>query len=127
MVTQKMKHILSSDPSKKYKYFINKVVDEGVLWSLYDDGWAISQDEDGKNFIPLWPDNDFALNNAKDNWLFYKPKSIQVYDFINQYIDELINNKMSVSIFYESSKGKGLIIPLENLRKDLKYELSRVE
>lgn len=38
---------------KRYEYFIKKVVDYEELWGLYDDGWAITEDDQGNKMIPF--------------------------------------------------------------------------
>lgn len=52
----------------------------GVLWGLYRDGWAMSND--GEDYIfPFWLNGLQAHRYAKKHWPNYTPKRITPQDF----------------------------------------------
>ena len=52
--------VLNLPANKRYEYFIKKVVDWGEVWGLYEDGWAMTEDDNGNLLIPFWPKKEFA-------------------------------------------------------------------
>ncbi|CAO5682433.1 MAG: hypothetical protein HEEMFOPI_01672 [Holosporales bacterium] len=126
MKQEKIVGILNSSKDKKYKYFLSKVVDQAYLWGLYKDGWAMASDEVGNKILPLWPENEFAQICVEKEWIDYIPEKIDIYEFIEKYIDELFHNDIQISIFY-TPEDIGIVCNHEFLKKDLKLELSRIE
>lgn len=121
-----VRSVTSLSSEKRYQYFIKKVADTGLIWGLYKDGWAMAGDENNEVFIPLWPLKDYALICANQQWEDYKPESVDIHDFINDYLYELKENSIRIAIFY-TFDDKGIIPSYEQLKNDLEDELSRIE
>lgn len=60
--------VLELPANIRYEYFIKKIVDQEVLWGLYDDGWALSTDDVGNHLFPFWPRKEFAEYCAIGDW-----------------------------------------------------------
>lgn len=45
--SKQISSILQETGAKRYKYFMRVVADQGKVWGLYDDGWALASDHKG--------------------------------------------------------------------------------
>lgn len=76
----------------------------GVIWGLYDQGWAITSDQDS-NIFPFWFNPVQALQYAKEHWPHYTPRKINPQDFKASLLPLLL--KMNVTpVLYNASNKK---------------------
>ena len=126
MNEKEINNVLKLSALKRYKYFINKAADKSYIWSLYNDGWALAGDKEGRNIIPFWPTKEYASICATKEWSNYIPEAIEIHDFLDSYLNELEENKIFPAIFY-TPQDVGMVVSHQDLKKDLKQELSRIE
>ena len=70
----------------------------GVLWGLYDQGWAIKSEE--SDFIfPFWLNSTQALRYAKQHWPNYQPKRITPDDFAKSLLPTLSKFKVTPALY----------------------------
>ncbi|MGX1193087.1 DUF2750 domain-containing protein [Metabacillus sp. SLBN-84] len=105
----------------RYEYFIKKVTDYEEVWSLFNDGWATSRDEDGNLFIPFFPKKEFAEISAEKEWASYKARSISLDDFIEKWLTGMKKDGIIPSIF--PSENDRVAVSIDVLFKDLETEL----
>jgi hypothetical protein len=56
-----MTRVLALDVDERYAYAINKISEQGELWTLAsDDGRVVSTNPNGVSSIPIWPHEQFA-------------------------------------------------------------------
>jgi len=91
--------VIKQPPNIRYEYFIKKVVDFEEVWGLYNDGWATALDLEGNQLIPFFPKKDFAASCAKNEWAGYKPKAIDLTEFINDWLFGMSKDGIKPSIF----------------------------
>jgi hypothetical protein len=106
---------------KRYEYFIKKVVDYEEVWALYDNGWAITEDDHGNKMIPFWPKKEYADFCAKDEWETYVAESIDLDGFIENWIPDMKAEKIKPSIFWNNEDS--VVLDIEHLIQDLECEL----
>lgn len=108
--------------SKRYEYFIKKVVDNEELWGLYNDGWAMVADEYENPMIPFWPRKEFAEACCLEQWDGYNAESIDLYEFIAGWLVDMEKNGLCAAIFY-TKEDKGVVVKPQKLTEDLNEEL----
>lgn len=118
--------ILSLNGRKRYNYFIKFVSDMEKVWGLYQDGWALVSDENSSVKFPLWPAKEYASLCSTNEWTSYKPKSINMDEFIDTLIPLLLKDHIGIAIF-PTPESKGVIVDCTELKGDLDRELSRYE
>jgi hypothetical protein len=53
---QEFEALLETEPSKRYRYFLNHVVDQGYAWTLSDENDSpVTGEIEGRRILPLWP------------------------------------------------------------------------
>ncbi|WP_373231378.1 DUF2750 domain-containing protein [Cohnella sp.] len=117
--------VLKQPPNIRYEYFIKKVSDYEEIWGLYDDGWATADDGEGNKCIPFFPNQEFAQNCAVEEWSGFKPESIDLYEFIEEWLSGMKEDKLKVSIFPNNSDTA--IVEVDILLRDLHTELEKYD
>ena len=123
MLSQEAKNVLQIDKRKQYEYFIKKVVNFEEVWSLRDDeGWAtlgLGENE----FFPVWPKKEFADICIGDEWNQYYSESIDLEEFLDDWIDGLKEDNIRITVMWNS--GSGIDIEWDTLRDDIERELEK--
>lgn len=115
--------VLKQAPNIRYEYFIKKVADSEEVWGLYDEGWATADDGEGNVCLPFFPKKEFAQHNAVGEWANYQPKSIDVYEFFEQWLVGMKRDKIKASIFPNGINSS--LVEIDVLLRDLKKELAK--
>ncbi|GAC44105.1 DUF2750 domain-containing protein [Paenibacillus popilliae] len=107
----------------RYEYFIKKVVSWEEVWGLFDDGWAMTEDDDGKLMMTFWPKKEFAEFCVFEEWSDYKPQSITLDEFITDWLPGLKKDGYKPSIFW--NRDDSAVLDIDILLEDLKEELEK--
>lgn len=106
----------------KYQKFIENSIKNREVWLLqaYTGMYAMLDDLSGTQYMPVWDDEQDAVNYAKDDWSEYQPDRMGIGEFIS-WLDELEADliKIAVAPFSDSQ-----IIPqkAKTLKKHLLEE-----
>ena len=106
---------------KRYNYFIRKVVDYEEVWGLYKEGWAVTEDLEGKKLVPFWPKSEFAEICAKGEWDGYIPSKINLDEFLNNWIPGMIKDGLKVAVFWMDDDS--VVVDPKRLLADMNEEL----
>jgi hypothetical protein len=80
---------LTSDLEANCKRFIEHIQESGQVWSLKsDDGWVVvdSAEFEDSEVMPFWSDESYAQQHCVDQWANFKPTSISLEDFIDEWL-----------------------------------------
>ncbi|PYF07879.1 DUF2750 domain-containing protein [Ureibacillus chungkukjangi] len=121
MNPKEFESVIKQSPKIRYEYFIKKVVDFEEVWGLYNEGWATSKDDDGNMLIPFFPKKEFADYCAINEWDVYKATSIDLDEFIEEWLEDMNNDGIKPSIF--PTHQDSALVEISILSKDLKNEL----
>ncbi len=109
---------------KRYRYFIKRVVDTGVVWGLWQNGWALATTESGEQVFPLWPAKEFASACAMGDWSSYAPEEIDLESLIDDLAQRLADSGVLAGVFPTPSE-QGVTPELDGLVADLRAEMGR--
>ena len=113
--------------ARRYAYFIKKVADWRLVWSLAaDDGWVLAADDEGHECVPVWPHSRFAVAAAKGNWAGHEPRSIELAHWLERWIPGMLRDGLLVAVF-PTPERKGVVVSPERLKADLEEELELYE
>ncbi|AOA58629.1 DUF2750 domain-containing protein [Acinetobacter larvae] len=73
----------------------------GVLWGLFNEGWAIKTEPD-QNIFPFWLNAVQANQYAKVHWPNYRPRKITPQDFQEALLPTLTRFKIIPALFNAS-------------------------
>jgi len=119
--------VLQLDGPKRYSYWVKKVADQQVVWSLWQaDGWALAADDQGRQLVPVWPHEKFAELCARDVWAGYAPKAIEIEAWMERWIPGMQRDTILVAVF-PTPNDRGVAVDPAKLGEDLQEELSNYE
>ncbi|MBE6753858.1 MAG: DUF2750 domain-containing protein [Ruminococcaceae bacterium] len=123
MTSKEIQGVFAADKSKQYEYFIKKVADFEEVWSLKDDeGWATLGLED-REYFPVWPTREMAQLCAEEEWASYYPESIELEEFLTEWLSGLQEDNIRVTVMWHS--GEGIDPDWERLKADIENELEK--
>ncbi|UII55676.1 DUF2750 domain-containing protein [Cytobacillus spongiae] len=114
--------VINLPASKRYGYFIKKVVDFEEIWGLYKDGWATTENSEGEVLVPFWPKSEFADLCCVEQWKDYKPQKIHLDDFINKWVPGMSNDRLKIAVFWYNNDST--VVDPNRLLSDLEEELN---
>jgi len=114
--------VSSLGATERYDHFIEKVCELGLVWGLFNDGWAAGK-VDGVDVIPVWPERELAAACATDDWADLLPKEIALRDFLEKWIPGATADGTRFAVFPTVSQ-KAAVVENEVLRADLEGELA---
>ncbi|WP_051971922.1 DUF2750 domain-containing protein [Massilia sp. 9096] len=122
--TKHVQAIVMLPGPQRYEYFVKRVVESGVVWSLFRQGWALAKKEDGALVFPLWPEREFAAICADYEWSGYAPQSFALEELIDELLPQLEQDGIATGVFY--TPGARDVMPTAGLLlRDLRDEQRR--
>ena len=121
---KKLLALLALGSRRRYGHFVRKVTQEGKVWGLFDEGWAVAADDDGKKVIPVWADAQTAQVSALGAWETYEPRSITLASFLDRWIAGMTTDGVRVAVFPTPMDRGEFVVPAE-LASDLREELKQ--
>ncbi|GAB3195940.1 hypothetical protein ABID22_001665 [Pontibacter aydingkolensis] len=106
----------AADTEKSYKTFVKTIVDTNKVWGLAkDDTWATSSSAEFEDteVILFWSDEAGAKACAEDDWADYKPESITVVEFLENWCVGMYSDALLVGANWSSDLTGKEIEPLE--------------
>jgi len=119
--------VFALDGGERYNHFVRHVADTEEVWSLRSEqGWVLTSDDDGIEFVPVWPHPRYAEACAVGYWKDAQPTSISLELWIEKWTPGMIKDSRQVAVFPTPS-GEGFVITPQALRDDLLEECSQYE
>ena len=108
----------------RYEYFLQRVADEGIVWSLgSESGWVLDGDEHGREYVPAWPEERFAAACVGGNWQGTEPRGIELTEWRERWTPGMIADQRLVAVF-PTPAGKAISVDPQLLEWDLEEQLS---
>jgi hypothetical protein len=111
---------------KRYEYFVKHTADENQIWSLWQGGWALARDSQGRELVPVWPHQIYAEACATKEWEGYAPQAISMDAWLERWIPGMIEDKRFAAVF-PTPEDKGIVVEPRRLEADLRAELEHYE
>lgn len=115
----------SNHPETLYKAFIKNIVAKEEVWGLEgEEGLAISSssENDDVDVIPFWSDESLAASVAADDWASFKPSSMTLVEFLENWLSGMHNDELLVGTDWDASLQGKEVEPLM-LALDLANEI----
>ena len=119
--------LFSLSGTERYQYFLEHIADNPGVWSLSDDGGlAVSETQEGISCFSVWPDEYLAQACAIDDWSDYKPEPIPTDAFVNEWLPDLAEAGLMISVF-PAPEGNSVELSAAELRKEILQAQNRPE
>lgn len=118
--------IFCLNPDKKYKYFFSKAAETEQVCGLKDkNGWITLKDDKGHTATPVWPSYETAKYCQENQWKNTEIESIDLYEFIEYWLQGMKRDKCNVLVFGDTGGG-GISVDAERLKAELEEYLSNL-
>jgi len=125
MSNEALAEILGLDGEERYDFFLSQVAEEREIWILINNDrqfLKISSDDEGVEYLPVWPAYDFAVDYAAGTDELV-PLSISLPDFFRKWVPGLTKDGLEVGVFPGLDKTLWITEP-EELKRDLQDAMS---
>jgi hypothetical protein len=125
MSNEALAEILGLDGEERYDFFLSQVAEEREIWILINNDrqfLKISSDDEGVEYLPVWPASDFAVDYAAGTDELV-PLSISLPDFFRKWVPGLTKDGLEVGVFPGLDKTLWITEP-EELKRDLQDAMS---
>jgi hypothetical protein len=124
---EEIKSVLALGGAKRYGYCVEKAADQQQLWSLrQDDGWALASDDAGRELVPVWPHEEFALVCVNGIWKSYQAKAINLDSWLDRWIPGMEKDSRLVVVF-PTPRDKGVAVEPSRFAADLREASSQYD
>jgi hypothetical protein len=120
------KNIKEFTDKERYDYFIEQALEHQEVWLLQaQDGlYAMFEDDEAKQYIPVWPANEFSSFYATGDWEGYQSERMSLREFID-WMQELRDDQIFIGVFPDESMHAMATDPIA-LKKQLKQGLKQI-
>lgn len=119
--------VLALPGPRRYEYFVKRAASHGQLWGLRsEDGWVVAEDDQGDQYLPVWPHQRFAEASATGGWNDAVPVAIDVDEWVQEWLSDLDRDGMRVAVF-QTPADQGVGVSAERLKRDLEAELEQFD
>lgn len=127
MHQKEIENILNLGSFERYKYFIKKIADFEVLYSLKSSqgNFAISE-TDNQFMLPLWSHKEFAKLNLNSGWENFEIYEISLEELEADIFPFILENNYLINVFPHNHKT-GFVVNLEEFKRDLEEELENYQ
>ena len=127
MHQKEIENILKLESFDRYNYFIKKISDLEVLYSLKspEGNFAISE-IDKHYMLPLWSHEEFAKLNLNAGWENFEIYEISLEKLEADIFSFILENNYLINVFPLNSKT-GFVVNLEEFKRDLEEELENYQ
>jgi len=90
--------------SERYEYLIKNATQHKEVWLLHaiDGLYAMFEDQQGQQYIPVWPEQVFAASYAIDDWEGYSSQRMGLGEFLD-WLKELKNDEIFIGVFPDNN------------------------
>ena len=108
LTEQQVKDIQNLDAQKRYNYLLKEVVKNTQIWLLVDEHGCVMLNSEDEDCVPVWPNEEFALAWATDEWSHCKAEAISLNKWHSRWTHGLEDDELALVIFPDQN-SEGLI------------------
>jgi hypothetical protein len=124
---QEIQHVSNLEPFDRYQYFLKKVADNEVLYTLQspNNDWA-SSTVDNFEMYPIWSASEFASNSKIDGWSEFRIIELELTYFMETVLPLIDQEGLLLNVF-PVAKTTGFVVKTNEFIRDINEELENFE
>jgi hypothetical protein len=112
---------------ERYNHFVKRVADWESVWLLGDDDGPVAlADDEGRDYLAVWPHPRYAEACACDAWSGLGPRPIEVHEWVTEWLPRLAEEG-SMTVVFPTPSHQGFVVPPSGMADDLRAELALLE
>lgn len=124
LTTEQLNTIENYDDEKRLGYLIQQMVSNKQVWILADEHGCVMLNTEEEDCVPIWPEEEFALRWATDEWKNCKAEAISLSKWYSHWITGLADDELAV-VTFPNQDNQGLILFPEELEDSLLKETKK--
>lgn len=116
MTADEQQAIVQLSAEERFEYFLEQAVATGCVWTLRGDDGGVLMSAEGKECIPVWPNEAFAATWAVDDWADSAPFMIDLDAWMQRWLPGMQTDGLSVVVFPDDAE-EGLVLRPKELKK----------
>ena len=129
MHPKQLENVFALNSKERYEHFVGRVCDWQELWILEnaeENFLIVSPKESEIEYMPVWPEPEYAIEFAKVDGLTYTPKKVEVSAFIDKWLPGLKEDGIKVGVLPNLETTVWIVEP-SDLKSDLEEGLAEYE
>lgn len=116
--------IRGEDPLERYRYFVEEVLDNHVIYTLGDEReFGLIDDPTGVSYACLWSHERFAEAERERDWKKYRVLSFALDEWLERLLPDLAGSGVDVGVFPVWDRG-AWVMGADELRTELLHALA---
>lgn len=125
MITkEEILNVSKLDAFERYNYFIKKVADQELIYTLAFEGKIAIAEVKNSKLISIWSAAEFAKEYATQEWENYDVVNFSLDEFKEKIGNLVVENRFLVNVFSVANKT-GFIVNWSEFWRDLEEELEQ--
>lgn len=121
-----MNNVFNLSSQERYGYLIRKTADFETIYLIVDDEEQyVMIGSNGNNFLPVWPEKEFAQLFLADDWVNCIIEEMSIYNFM-EWLDDLSNDNIEIAGFPDLDLNT-VCVSANEMKNHLEFELSQYE
>ncbi|MBU2869189.1 DUF2750 domain-containing protein [Colwellia sp. E2M01] len=112
------------DEEKRLSYLLQQVVSNKEVWILADEHGCVMLNTADEDCVPVWPNEEFALRWATDEWQDCKAEAISLNKWYSRWSNGLADDELALVIF-PNQNNEGLVLFPEEFEEALLKETKK--
>ncbi|MGF1748900.1 DUF2750 domain-containing protein [Vibrio cionasavignyae] len=108
-----IEEIARYDEEKRLKYSVKTMVQERQIWILTDEHGCVMLNSEEEDCVPVWPNEEFALQWATGEWSECKAESISLNKWHSRWTMGLEDDELAVVVFPNQNEEGVVLFPDE--------------
>lgn len=88
-IAKRISSVFAASAPKRLNHFLTILGDRRSAWGLFDGQWALVQDDQGRNVLPIWATEEYAEHLAIDSRGACVPREISLEEITTRMIPHL--------------------------------------
>lgn len=101
--------LLSQDENTRLNYTVKTIAAENTIWILTDEHGAVMLNTEDEDCVPVWPNEEFAMRWATDDWKTCKPLAVSFNKWQSRWTQGLMDDELSLVVFPNENE-QGLVL-----------------
>ncbi|TYK66533.1 DUF2750 domain-containing protein [Colwellia echini] len=112
------------DEEKRLNYLLQQVISNKEIWILADEHGCVMLNTDDEDCVPVWPNEEFALRWATDEWQECKAQAISLNKWYSRWSNGLADDELAL-VTFPNQDNEGLVLFPEEFEEALLKETKK--
>lgn len=124
LTQEQMDTINRYNEEQRLKYCVKEIVANRKVWILKDEHGCVMLNTEDDDCVPVWPNEEFALQWANGDWEDCEPEAISLNKWHSRWTSGLEDDELSIVVFPNQNE-EGVVLFPDEFDFELRKQASR--